>query len=123
MRVPTEQLVGDVRQLRFVRRAKLLDDKINLGAVWVEAELPGGCGVLVRYATDAESGEVGRPAGGTGETSETAPVFCLQFEKSLSDAWRYDGTDFYGEPVLVVGLEGVQRGIEDFLSSDCIGGV
>ena len=120
MQVPTEQLVGGVRQLRFVRRAKLLDDTVNLGAVWVEAELPGGLGVLVRYATDAESGEAGRALGGTGET---APAFCLQFERSLSDAWRYDGTDFYGEPMLAVGLEGVQRGIEDFLSSDCIRGV
>lgn len=117
MRIPTGRLVGDVRQLRFVRRAKLLDDMINLGAVWVEAELPGGCGVLVRYAADAEEEKVARSAGGT------APVFCLQFERSLSDAWRYDGTDFYGEPMLVVGLEGVQRGIEGFLSSGRIRGV
>lgn len=117
MRVPTGRLVGDVRQLRFVRRAKLLDDAINLGAVWVEAELPGGHGVLVRYATDAEEDRVGHASGGT------APVFCLQFERSLSDAWRYDGTDFYGEPMLVVGMEGIQRGIEDFFSSDCIRGV
>lgn len=120
MRVPTGQLVGDVRQLRFVRRAKLLDDVINLGAVWVEAELPGRRGVLVRYATDAEEGKVDRAAGETAPAGGTAPVFCLQFKKSLSDAWRYDGTDFYGDPMLVVGLDGVQRGIEDFLSSDCI---
>ena len=46
MRIPTGQLVGGVRQLRFVRRAELLDDTTHLGAVWVEVELPSGCGVL-----------------------------------------------------------------------------